>query len=108
MQSILSLIDARLQSRTRLFEDMTAGVRRRLPPELRAHCWVCGFDNGCIKVMTDVQAFATPVHYLQREILKQLNAEFAARLGRRVGKLRVSVGRSPVGPVVPGPAGASL
>lgn len=96
MKRLGSNLDEDLLERARLLERMTASARSRLPRYLADHCWVGAYDAASLTLITDKAAFTTPIHYQQREIIKQLNEEFGTALGCRFRKATVRVSRFPI------------
>ena len=96
MKSLYSSVDKNLLQHAQLLERMTVSVRSRLPQHLAKHCWVGGYDETRITLITDDATFTTPIYYQQHEIVKQLNEEFAADLGCRFKKAIVRVSHFPI------------
>ncbi len=93
MKTLDSFVDRDLRRRARLLERMTASARSRLPRHHAEHCWVGNYAGTCITLITDDAVFATPIHYQQQEIIKQLNEEFGEETGCRFKKATVRVSR---------------
>lgn len=75
---------------------MTVGARSRLPPSIARHCWVGGFDENTVTLITDDSVYGIHLRWHQKEILKQLHEEFARATGGRWRKVRVCVSREPI------------
>lgn len=83
---------------------MTASARSRLAPNLAPHCWISGFDGQCVTLVTDNPCLTVHLRHQQREIVKQLNEEFAGRLHQNFTRIRVRVSSQPIGkPAQPSP-----
>ena len=92
MQKLFDHLDPALLARLRLCLELTRALRARLPEPLAAHCWCSRLEDATLTVTVDDAARATSlVHCHQRELLKHLNAEFAARLPRSLRRLQVHV-----------------
>jgi len=76
---------------------MTASARSRLAPHLAPHCWISNFDGQCVTLVTDEPCLALHLRHQQREIVKQLNEEFARRLHQSFTRIRVRVSSQPIG-----------
>lgn len=91
MKSVTDILkDDKLIRRARELSDMSECVRRYLPPPLNSCCWVGGFRNGTLELVTDNGAAAELIRCHGRQVLKQFNTEFGARTGR-LRKVSVSV-----------------
>lgn len=95
MQSLKALLNDNLVRQARLFETMTQSLRRHLPAEAAAHCWVGGVRDRILVVVTDSASFGVVAYYQQHEILKGMNSEFRAELPAPLIKLRTKVARAP-------------
>lgn len=95
MRSFKALFDEKLLRQARLFEAMTDCLRRSLPLEASAHCWVGGVRDRVLVVVTDSACFAVAPHYQQHEILKRINSEFRAHLPAPLTKLKTKVAKVP-------------
>ena len=91
MRKLFDHLDPALLARLRLCLELTRALRARLPAPLAAHCWCSRLEDATLTVTVDDAARASLVHCHQRELLKQLNAEFAARLPRSLRRLQVHV-----------------
>jgi hypothetical protein len=101
MHRVRQLIDERLVTRARQMGVLTQSVRQLLPPALAPHCWVCGLTADDLTLATDGGAWATQLRYLQREILKHVNAHHG--LAVRKVRIRVASGGEPAAPAAPTP-----
>jgi hypothetical protein len=116
MHRVRQLIDERLVTRARQLGLLTQSVRQLLPPALAPHCWVCGLTADDLTLATDGGTWATQLRYLQREILKHVNAHHGLAVKKM--RIRVASGGEPgaraaptprrVQPRVPGTAGEVL
>ncbi len=86
----------KLLGRIKLLEAMTASARSRLPPDVARHCWVGGFEENAVTLITDDSAYGIHLRWHQKEILKQLREEFSHKTGKRWRKIRVHVSREPI------------
>ncbi|MGI9304011.1 MAG: DciA family protein [Gammaproteobacteria bacterium] len=91
MRPLGEYIDQRLTEQAHLCERLTLSVRSRLPSPLAEHCWVGTCDGETLRLLTDSSAWTVSLRYQQREILKQVNAEFREELKIPLKKLRVIV-----------------
>ena len=91
MRKLFDHLDPALLARLRLCLELTRALRARLPEALAAHCWCSRLKDGALTVTVDDAARASLLHCHQRELLKHLNAEFAARLPRPLRRLHVHV-----------------
>ena len=82
--------------RVKLLEAMTASARSRLPSDIAPHCWVGGFDEHIVVIITDDPAYSIHLRWHQKEILKQLYEEFARQTNKRWRKIHVRVSREPI------------
>jgi len=100
--SYIPSLHPELHRRARLLAEMTASARSRLAPNLAPHCWISNFDGPCVTLVTDEPCLAIHLRHQQREIIKQLNEEFALRLHQNFTRIRVRVSSQPIGkPVQP-------
>lgn len=97
MRKLFDHLDPALLARLRLCLELTRALRARLPEALAAHCWCSRLEDATLTVTVDDAARASLLHCHQRELLKHLNAEFAARLPRSLRRLRVHVAAHPGG-----------
>ena len=93
MKKLGDLINPTLMHKVELLEAMSAGARSRLPQEIAAHCWVGGYENDHIVLVTDYPHYAIYIRCHQREILKQLKEEFSNHLPKSIRKVRIRVSR---------------
>lgn len=119
MRRVRQLIDPALVARAGEMEALTRSLRELLPPALGSHCRVCGLESGTLLLSADGGGQATQLRYLQREIVKHMNAHHGLKLARvrirvsvpapgadRTGAGEALVERPP--PHVPGSAAAAL
>lgn len=92
----MAQIHPRLGARARLLAEMTASARSRLAPNLARHCWVGGFCERQVTLVTDQPHLAMHLRHHQREIIKQLNEEFSRRLHRSFARIKVKVASEPL------------
>ena len=71
----------RLVRQARALDDITTCVCRHLPPPLDKHCWVGGYSDTTLFLVTDNGSAVTLIQCHGNQILKQVNAEFGARTG---------------------------
>ena len=93
MKKIGELINPSLVSKAELLEAMSVSARSRLPKEIAAHCWIGGFENNHVVLITDYPHHAIYIRCHQREILKQLKEEFKTYLPESIRKIRIKVSR---------------
>ena len=89
MQSISHLIHRHYLKKAAFLGQLSASIRSRLAPYLAPHCWVADIATNQLTIITNRAERATLLRYQQHEILKQLNEEFSAELGRPLYRLRV-------------------
>ncbi len=94
-----------LGERARLLAEMTASARSRLSPRLAHHCWISGFGERRVTLVTDQPHLAMHLRHHQREIIKQLNEEFGRRLHQNFTAIKVKVAREPLAPSQPSERG---
>ena len=92
----MARIHPALEQRARLLAAMTASARSRLAPQLARHCWVGGFCDQHVTLITDQPHLALHLRHHQREIVKQLNEEFSRRLHRSFTRIKVKVANEPL------------
>jgi hypothetical protein len=101
MHRVRQLIDERLVTRAHQMGVLTQSVRQLLPPAMAPHCWVCGLTADDLTLATDGGSWATQLRYLQREILKHVNAHHG--LAVRKVRIRVASVREAAAPAAPTP-----
>ncbi len=89
-KSLNVLLDDRIKYRSQMLDRMTESGKACLASKIAEHFWVSDFGGDSVTVVTSHSSYATDIHFQQREILKQLNMEFASS-GNRFKKLRVLV-----------------
>jgi hypothetical protein len=87
MRRVRQLIDESLVSRARQMGALTQSLRQLLPPALAPHCRVSGVTPDHLILAADGGNWATQLRYLQREIVKHMNAHH----GLSVARVRVQV-----------------
>ena len=70
---------------------MTESLRRQLPEPLAANCWCSDIEGPTLTLSVRDNNQAPLIHYQQRELLKQVNAEFKGRLVQPLRQLRIQV-----------------
>ncbi|OOG22301.1 hypothetical protein B1C78_15370 [Thioalkalivibrio denitrificans] len=93
MRRVRQLIDDKLLARARLMGGLTESLRSLLPPALAPRCRVAAIAADQLTLSAEGGAWATQLRYLQREIIKHMNAHHGLDI-RRV-KVHVS---APAGP----------
>ena len=89
MQSISHLIHRHYLKKAAFLGQLSTSIRSRLSPDLAPYCWVADITTNQLTIITNRAERATLLRYQQHEILKQLNEEFSAELGRPLYRLRV-------------------
>ena len=74
MRRARQLIDEKLVARARLMGGLTESLRSLLPPALGSRCRVAGVTADQLTLAAESSAWATQLRYLQREIIKHMNA----------------------------------
>lgn len=95
MRPIRQLIDTRLAAQALRMQAFSDSLRQLLPPALAPHCAVSGVHEDQLILSADGASWGTQLRYLQREIVKHMNAHH----GLGVSKVRVRVGSAPLRPV---------
>jgi hypothetical protein len=118
MRRVRQLIDDKLVTRARLMGGLTDSLRSLLPPTLAPHCRVAALTPDELTLTADGGVWATQLRYMQREIVKHMNAHHGLSVVRV--KIHVSAApfeadgstaspaRSPKRPRVPRTAGETL
>lgn len=101
MRRIRQLIDEGLVTRARQMGVLTQTLRQLLPPDLAPHCWVSGLTPDDLVLAADGGTWATQLRYLQREIIKQINAHHG--LAVKKVRIRVATGGGPAAGAAPTP-----
>ena len=91
MKKLLDHLDPHLLARIRLQLAVTQSLRRQLPEPLGERCWCSHIEGATLTVSVDDNHQAPLIHYQQRELLKQINAEFKDRLNQPLRQLRIQV-----------------
>ena len=98
MRPFNRLLAPNLVEKTQVLEKINFSLRALLPAPLNTHCWTASIRDQELTLVTDGSTWASQLRYLQREILKQLNAEFLLELKKcriRIEAPRVVRERSP-------------
>jgi len=74
-----------------MLERLNFSLRSLLPAPLGEHCWAAAIRDQELILVTDASTWASQLRYLQREIIKQLNAEYGAEYGLALKKCRVRI-----------------
>lgn len=74
-----------------MLEKLNFSLQALLPSPLNAHCWTASVREQELTLVTDGSTWASQLRYLQREILKQLNAEY--RLELKKCRIRIDAPR---------------
>ena len=91
MQPFNRLLTPKLVERARLLEKLNFSLRALLPSPLGEHCWTAAVHEQELILVTDGSTWGSQLRYLQREILKQLNAEY--RLTLKKCRIRIDAPR---------------
>ncbi|MDX5333593.1 MAG: DUF721 domain-containing protein [Gammaproteobacteria bacterium] len=91
MHPLNRLLAPRLLEQARLLERLNFSLRGLLPAPLGEHCWAAGIRDQELTLVTDASTWASQLRYLQREILKQINAEYGTEYGLALKKCRVRI-----------------
>lgn len=89
-------LNPNIQNHISLSERLTDKARQILPPQLAKHCWVSGYENETLRLVTDQGAFSTIIAFHQEKLLDCINQEFGGELAVRLRKVSVRVAYFPV------------
>jgi len=72
------------------FDSVTDAWEDLLPGNLRSHCWLGSFTNGCLRVLADSSSYICELQFCKADLLRELQ-----RLcpGARVRRIEVSMAR---------------
>ena len=82
------LLNDKTIQRARLLEQMGQCLRRHLPAPLNERCWVSGYNDDTLFLVTDTGSCATMIYCHHHQLLKQFNVEFR-RNASALRKVRV-------------------
>jgi hypothetical protein len=91
MRRVRQLIDDKLVARARLMGGLTDSLRSLLPPVLAPHCRVAAVTPEQLTLTADGGTWATQLRYMQREIVKHMNAHH----GLGVARVKIHVSAAP-------------
>ncbi|MCU0916185.1 MAG: DUF721 domain-containing protein [Planctomycetes bacterium] len=72
------------------YDSVAEAAQALLPDGLRAHCWIAGVTNGCLKVVADGSSYMFELRLCKAVLLRELQRMCPAA---RVRRIEVGMGR---------------